>query len=477
MPVDRVTAQQFAQNISDDILGRNSGFDVTYGPVRDIVIRPPSRVFESQNDSIRKAFELLSLLNVDSMNESDLDDFVYNEGLVRSSGSKSVTTVIFSRTQVPVSDITVPVNFSLATTTDPATGIRIQFVTTESKTMYSSSPGLYFNATTGKYELEVGVSAIVSGVNGNVGSGRISVALRGLVDFESVTNRVAAYGGTDRETNQQLVQRYLIRILGTDISTTTGIKRFVEDFFVQVLDTEVSYGSDSLLTREDTDAGAVDFWVLGDTVLSATDTKLFPGRDHVIVLDKQPVRNVSSVSDGVTTYVLDTDYIFVEDSGIYSRSYKGSSGIKFLQTGAAPTLNVGLTIVYSYNSLVSSLQSYFTTPTYLNLGRDLLFREGEKVEIVLTGTLSVSSGDPTTVLNNVLTAISTFVNTVTGSSGGLKNQVEQFDIDREIAKVQGVDNFVFSQLSRYGSSGVQDISIQKNEYARISSANLNVVLA
>jgi len=475
MPVEKITAQQFSKAISDDILDRDSSLDVTFGPVRDTVIRPVGRILESQNDRVRKVFDLLSLLNLDQIDPADLDDFVYNEGLVRSPGTRSNTTVIFARSQAPSADIPIPINFPIASSTDPSTGAQISFVTSAAKTMFSAAPGQYYNINTSNYELEVPVVAVNTGADGNVGSGRISVALRGLTDFDSVKNRVAATGGTAEEINEQLAQRYLIRVMGTDISTPLGIKRFVTDFFTQALDAAVVYGSDSLMIREDTDAGAVDLWVLGESLSPATDTAYYPGVEQLITLSNQPVRGISMVQDSVpNTYVEGIDFEFVKDTGIRYGSVRGQDGIRFLTTGSVPLANAVLTITYTYNALFSSLQSFFQSPGYCDPGRDLLFREGVSVPIVLTGALTVQSGDPATVLNNVLTAVSTFVNTVTRSSGGLGDNVERFDLDVQIGRVQGVNNFTISQLSRYSSTGVGDISIGKNEYARISSANLNV---
>ena len=478
MPVDRITAGQFATEIANTISSKDTTQDTAFGPIRDIVIRPPARVFESQNERVRGVFNLLSLLNADSIDNDDLNDFVYNEGLIRNPGSGSTATVIFSRAQAPTADIPIPINFPLSTIADPSTGQQIRFITTESKTMYSSSPGNYFNATTGLYELEVAVASIETGKITRVGAGKITIPQRNLSNFDAVTNRIASTGGQDEETNSQLVQRYLIRILGTDISTPTGIVRFVKDFFSLVQDAAISYGLDVDLIREEDDAGAADLWTLGESIASYTETVYYPGLDQLIVLEKQPVRAITTVVDGVpNTYVEGTDFDFVEDTSIWYGSIRGMDGIRFKSGGSAPSLNAPLTITYSYNGLIENLQSFFEEEDFETVGRDLLFREGDEVDIVLEAELTVSSGDPTTVLNNVLTAISNYINTVTATSGGLTHNVEEFDINREVAKVLGVDNFIISQLSKEGDSGVQDIAIADSEYARITSANLNVTLA
>ena len=83
MAIDKVTAAEFQTKIRSGITSRTATHDTSYGPIRDIVIDPIAEVFEDQNDRVRKVSDLLSLLNVSTFEDEDLDELVYNEGLVR----------------------------------------------------------------------------------------------------------------------------------------------------------------------------------------------------------------------------------------------------------------------------------------------------------------------------------------------------------------------------------------------------------
>jgi hypothetical protein len=49
----------------------------------------------------------------------------------------------------------------------------------------------------------------------------------------------------------------------------------------------------------------------------------------------------------------------------------------------------------------------------------------------------------------------------------LGQNVEEFDIDSVVSKIYGVDNWTYSKLCVKGSSGVGDITIGPNTYARL----------
>lgn len=472
MPINKVSASEFASNIVDGVNTRDPSIDTRIGPVRDLFIDPISEVLEQQNNRVWYVSNLLSLKYANKIVPDDLDDLVFNEGVIRWNGSRSVTSVTFSRAQPPTVNIVVPVNFPLATDADPSTGASIIFKTIETKTMFSAAPSAYYNADTGKYELEVAVASVVVGTETSVGAYTITNFRRPLPGFDEVFNANATTSGRGVETNQELADRYRLHVTGTNIGTPSGLKRYVLDNFSNVSDLYVVYGNSEYLTRQEYDAGAVDVWVLAEEPITVTYNVFYPGVETLIALPNQPVISIVSVIDsGAVSYTEGTDFEFVDGETEYSYSSRGTDGIRFLTTGTLPTLTDVLTITYRYNSMIPILAFWFTQSEYYTMGNDTLFRWAQQKDIEITAQLKVRSGSPSTVLSSVRDAILNYVNALE-----LGQDVEEFDIDSVVAQVYGVDNFIWVTLAEKDGSGVADITIEPNRYARIDNADLVISL-
>lgn len=467
MPVNKITASQFADILVDSVNQRDPSLDTRIDAVRDLFIDPMSGVLEQVNDRIVYVSNLLSLKYVNKIVPDDLDDLVYNEGIIRWNGSRSVTILTFSRTQPPLVDIVIPINFPVATAVDPTTGLSIVFKTIESVTMFASAPSAYYNAETEKYEIEVAAASIVVGINTNVGAYTITNPRRPLVGIDEIFNKYSTESGRGTETNRELADRYLLHVSGSQLGSPDGMKRFVLDNFGSIIDAYVVYGENEFLEREMDDAGAVDIWVLGNSPLTRTYTVSYPGVETLIKFDRQPLVRVISVSDGSVTYVEGVDYVVVFDEDIYSRSNRCSDGIKFLTTGSVPVINAPLTIIYEYNSIINVLTSFFTQPEYYSMSSNVLYRWAKQKNIQIEANLKIRSGNPTIVAEAVRNSINSYINGLR-----LGEDVEEFDIDSVVSRVYGVDNWVYSTLSVVDDVGVSDIIIAPYEYARISNANL-----
>ena len=473
MPVERITADTFADQIAEGVNTRDATLDTQIGTVRDLFIDPVSEVLENQNERVVYLNKLLSLSNANSLVPDDVDDIVFNENMVRWSGSPSTTTVSFARTTAPTADITVPINFPVSTGIDPTTGVAIVFRTIETKTMYSATPGQYYNATTEKYELDVQVASIVQNATANVGAYSITEFKRPFDDFDEVYNKNATTSGKGIETNAELAERYALHIVGSQLSTPNGIKSAIVDNISSVEDVYVVYGNDSYLTREADDAGAIDLWIMGDAALSRTYVTVYNGTYTLNAVDFQPVMYVDSVSSVATglTYTEGTDYEVVTGEGEYAYSNLAQDGIRWLPGGTHPDVGDDVIIQYRYNSLINILDAYFKQTQFYAMGSDRLFRWAQPLDIVIDANLKVNAGNPATVLGLVQTAVIAYIDSLK-----LGNDVEEFDIDAEVAKIYGVDNWTYTQLSVSGSTGVADISVQPNYYPRLLLSNFVISL-
>lgn len=476
MSVPRITARQFEDRLRQAILQRNSSVDVTTGPVRDYFVRPQATVLEAQNEAVRQVYNLLALIGLNDLPNQYVDDFCGTEQVLRSSGTPAFITLTFSRVSKPTVNLPVATNFPVATDVDPLTGSQITFVTTQPATLLAASADAYYNPVTNLYELNIDAASINNGPSTVVGRNRVTKPLRPLPGFDAVTNKTESTGGLPAESNSDMGERYLLRIAGTELGTPAGLNRYTRQVFSNVQDAYVVYGNDPFLTRADVDAGAVDVWVLGASPVERTVTVAFPGKLVPIVLDRQPVLSVLSVTSGVT-FTQNVDYVFQPDGGNNARSTRASDAIVFTPLGVAPAFGDPITITYTYDNLVIALQSFFQTPDYKSDGADVLFRAGIRVDIAISGVLKVNSGNPSQVLLNVQQAMLDLINGTTTVRGyRLGQSVEEFDIDSALARVGGVDNFTYTLLAPLGQVGVSDIPILPNQYARLSVANLSITL-
>lgn len=473
MPVERITSDTFSTQLSTGINSRDVTIDTRIANIRDVFIDPFADVMENQNDRAVYLNNLLSLKNANKLVPDDVDDIAYNEGLVRWSGSRSLTTLTFSRTAAPVTDITVPVSFPISTTVNPSTGVSVLFRTIETKTMYAASAASYYNADTGKYELEVSAASITQGLLSQVGAYTITQMRRPLAQFDEVTNKASTTSGKNIETNSELADRYLLHIEGSQLGSPTGYKSFLVDNISTIEDTYIVYGEDAYLTREQDDAGAVDTWVKGSIPTARTYITYYNGTYTTNVVDFQPlisITSVSSVAAGVT-YTEGTDYEILTDTGEYSYSNLASGGVRWLTGGTHPAIGQDIVINYTYNSLINILAAFFKQPAYFSFGSDRLFRWAQAYDIEIEASLKVRSGNPDTVLALVRNAVLEYINALK-----LGENVEEFDIDSIVSRVYGVDNFVWSTLAAEGGTGVSDITIAPNNYAQLLEANFVINL-
>lgn len=466
MPVSKITADQFVTRLNTGILERNTSHDVEIGAIPDIVTNPTAQVLERQNDRIRLVSQLILLNQSETFEDQDVEDFVFNEAILRSQGGRSSGTVTFSRATAPTANIVVEQNFPIATQPDEETGETVVFVTTESKTLFSATASSFFNVSTERYELEVSVQAVVGGKIGEVGPNRINRNLRPLVGFDSVTNINRTSTVSDVETNDDLLERYRISIIGTQSATRGGLRRTLLSNFTDAGDVLVVNAGDPLITRSGENSGAVDVFITGSQDTSRTDTQEFLGLSQVIPLDNQPVISIT----GIAGFVQGTDYEFVKDTTGVSGSTRAQDGIQFIPGGSSPSVGSSISVDYLQDVLVANMQSFLADEDNDVGGQDALVRNGTQVDITITSQLVILPGFSFSVVQPaVITAISTFINALR-----LGEDVERSDLQAEVRQISGVDNFIFSILDRVGNTGNADVSIEKNEFARIVTGDITV---
>lgn len=480
MPIDRITFAQYVDKLRTALLSRTRRYDTGYGPILDVVLRPVAAVLEDQNNNrLRQLSLLLSLQNSDEFSEADLEALVFNEGITRPSGSSAVATLVFRRrTPFATGDTgVIPRGFPVGSSVHESTGQAVTFITTESRTKSTAIAVLDTETNTTVYENHVPAVAILTGTIGQVGPDRINRPLRPLVGYDEVTNDAATQEGRDRFTNEELIELYLLAVSSRQLSVPSGSEFHVRSAFDAVEDVHEVFGSNPLLTRAATDAGAVDAFIVGQNLLTKTEYVTFLGTGQKLTLSTPPVVRVDSVkrvSDSALYTETDDYEVSLDISGVRG-STRAKDGIRFLP-GADPAPAVGdsIQVVYAYNQLIRDLQDETADPRIAVNGRDLLFRQGDRVDIFLNAQLVPSSGfTPADILDAVVGAVGDFINALE-----LGDDVEASDIQGVVRKLTGVDNFIITKLVRDATTtGTSDVSIADNEYARIDTdTNLVVTL-
>lgn len=455
MPVQRVLAPTWEQSIADDIGNRDITVDTTFGPVRDIIARPVSKVADRMNQDVVHLSDILSLTNIEQFSVQELNDIAYNSQIIRGGGTASTAVVSLLSTSPPTSDVTIPINFPFSTEPDPQTGAVVFFAATQQAVYIAANANNFYDAAHRVYRLDIPVQCTTPGPNGNVGPNRIVKSQRAISGFQRITNFAGASPGTDQESNTDLADTLLIFNLGiNDISTPYGIGLETKRQFPGIIDYKVIFGSDTLLTRASVDAGATDVYIIGSTAVTNSDSFTYAGQP--LVLRKQPILSIISVTNGPTTYVLGTNYIFVPDlNGPYGGSPQGRDAIQFLPTSVLlPAIGDTVTVSYNYNSLISTIQNFFTSPRFFAIGRSLLYKQGQQTIVSVAGTLTVLPNfDANAVRANVVTAIINYVNSLK-----LGIPLEEFNLitylGQTVGSAGGIDNFVLTTLNFQGLPGV-----------------------
>lgn len=475
MPLSRKTASEFLAKLRNGIVSRTKRFDTGYGPIKDAFLLPTAAVLEDEhNNELRPTSLLISLQNDEEFSEEDLDSLVFNEDITRPEGANAVVTLRFARSTAFSSSETglLQRGHPIGTSADESSGQAVTFVITETKDKSSAVAVLNTDTNRTEYVVEIPSVCVIQGAVGLVGPDRINRPLRPLVGWETVTNPEASREGRDRYSQSELIELYLLAVGSRQLSVPQGNELYVRNNFGAVEDMNEVSGTNVLLTRAGTDAGAVDAYIKGTSALTKTDQVTFLGLGQKLILSTPPVVSITSVvrvSDS-EEFDEDVDYEVRLDTSGVGGSIRARDGIRFIPT-SDPVPDVGdlISITYTYNELIRDLQTDAEDDRVKVDGRDLLYRMATQVEVYISAALTVKTGFVfATIKAAAETALLDYVNDL-----GMKKNVEESDLQKVVRGIAGVDNFVFSRLTDDESSiEAGDIVLGENEFPNLELANL-----
>ena len=503
------------------VLGKNPKIDISPGQVfRDVLVDGPAAEFENLYAVSDQVKTSQSLLNAEFMSTQDMDNLASNYGIVRKPASPATGNVIFYSQTQPTSDFTFNAGTRLAT--DASTGSnQITFTTTNVVRFLSALEANYYNPDTGFWEIEAAAISENGGTDGNVGAFAISKILNTDTPFR-ISNRVAFNGGTDQESNTELASRTLDAFTGNNKGTKNGYEGTVKSQD-GVLDALVVGPGDPLMVRDGGQGGKVDIWTYTSSaspveLTSSTESSLgFTWDnteqsliDYTFVFPRQPmVAEAQTIVFGTTfpsspltnialyesrnpapsgvPYIAAGDYHYTlvktndlnqSNSALADdRIIWDSNTLEQLRTypsGINVNNSLDLSIIYSYNNTINTLQNIIDQPDNKIVTADVLVKDAVKTIIDVQTSVNLlreyksTSSTETQTINNIITAITDYLN-----SELLGQKIEKSDIVQVAHGVPGVDNVILNSIiitRRYDSIydidplQVENIQAGANEY-------------
>jgi len=442
--------------------------------IRDVVVETPAEEFVNVYNDQDKIKKLQSVEFADELTTEELDNLAGNYDLTRRAGTPSTGLVTFTVRDFGspadgYQDIEISAGSQVSA---PATSSRerVTFVTTETVIMYASRYGSYFNPSTGFYEIQAPIEAVVSGVNTNVGPGTIVEILSGPNQVTDVVNLSSTTGGTDPETNEELAVRIKNKLKGNSIGTKAGYVNTVEDV-VGVLDSIIIGPNDVEMERTQF-GGAVDILIVGEVLKTQTDEFVYVGQEEFLFTN-QPVHEIVGVTaiplgDTEPRPLDESEYELIEDTGIYKRTYKAQNKLKILIALENESL---VEPTFIYNDLIIQLQNEIDKDENHIIASDILIREAKELTLNVSFDIEIFSGY---ALSEVITTVKSYIITqVSGTTLG--SRVDKSDIvGWTYAASDGVDVVDLNSVTFIlDGEEVETAQASKTEYIRIGEILIN----
>jgi len=184
-----------------------------------------------------------------------------------------------------------------------------------------------------------------------------------------------------------------------------------------------------------------------------------------------------------TTFVEGIDFRFVKDNQGFAGSVKGQDKIVFdVSGGKIPQVNEVLTIIYTIDGRVREFQDIMDQSENRVAGIDLLIKEATQVLIDIKVTIvPFPSFTQTETENAVRSSLTTFFGVFK-----LSQNVNRSDVIAVIEGLNQVDRIegiptgtpgqsnLFSLFAKTGQTGIDDIAIADNEFARLGNLTFGV---
>lgn len=446
---------------------KNNQIDLTTGTVlQDLGVEAQAEILASLSNDIERVRQQQTF-NSAYFTDEEADQLTQSFGITRKSAVKATGSVTFGTVALPSTSIVIPTGTTVIGTTED--NIDVTYTTTEQGIISSLSS---FNPQTGYYETTVSITASSAGSASNIGIGYINKLGSSVSGVNAVYNKEAVVNGADAETTDALLNRFLISWRGRNTNTEQGILAWT--YTNSDVDEAVVIGPRSEYSMRG--PGAVDVYVRGSVASSATQYITSFGLREVY-LTSCPVinpQNIIVTVDGTSYDINSGLFTFVKDEeSIFQSSTQALD--KIVLDENFPTSFTSCYITYSYDSVISNLQSMYDDTEQRLLTGDIMARATTASQIIMEFGITPESGyDKNSVANSVRSNIENFVNNLP-----LNTPVRMSDIVAIIEGTNGVSytSLPFLQFCKVEDvdnpdKKVADIEASPLEYFRVISSNI-----
>jgi len=417
------------RSLISSVLSKQPNANVSIGTfIRDLLIDVPAGEIA---DLYGQVYEAQKAQSIAEATGDHLDRLLANYALYRRLGTKASGTVWFRTPVAPTSDILIPAG-TLVRTGASLTQDSVEFVTTESVTMFSALASSYYNSLEDVYEVPVPVTAVMAGTAGNVGAYTILDVVSSMLNM-GIVNKTPMVGGTDEESDDEFRERGLAVLRGLNVGTKGG--------YEVLIGAMEGVGSVCVVTPNDEemerikDGGGADVWIYTTSNEEVIDSYTYKSGEVFHVMSRQPVKYVASVSENGHLLVPDLDYKFLYDTSVYSRSVYGNDKIVWITNRSVGST---IEITYGYSNTIRQAQNIIDSPENHIVGVDVLAKLCYEATVDIVMTIEVLPNyDPSIVSNSVVNDLTAFIDALP-----LGSEVQQSDIIAAAEAVTGVDSVV-----------------------------------
>ena len=500
---------QIKQEIVNDILELRSDVRLVEGDTQyDVVVAAPARQFYRYEvilefeDRTRNLTEFTNVINdetfkntfaqvlgynqdgtpitiadVNVLISARLDAYIQAWNITRSSGNKSTGQVtVYLTTNATVS-------WDTSTTFTSKQGT--EYLATSA--LSNITPSL--NTTLGLYFVTIPVESATTGADINSVAGAVVGVTPAFSNFSYCANASAIDGGTDSETDLDLINR----ASGVWASRGNGSKQYYDT----IAEAE-SYVDDSLTLDEDIDSESIYLGSVCDSFIQfssensemVTENFYWPGtasnpsaEQFTFTPSNQPM--ITTVTPIIFRYTLagaesqitDATITVTEDTNTFSGSVKANNIISIQMILDTSVYQRRVKVLYLYDTNPTMLQQLFDNSDNKLIGPSCLVRKASTVPVRVIAELQTAFGYTASEVETTVTSnISIYFNGGTTSFGRqyarkqIGQDINHTDISDIILRTAGVvsyDRDTFFVINTNTGELTDPISVLSNQYATL----------
>jgi len=450
------TEQQVIDSLASSVETIDPTIDVHKGPFKGSYIDPFGSEIVDAEVKVEDLGQRYSTSYIATQNDASADLYGENHGIERGEGEVATGFVYFYTYTPPVStDSYIVQQGAIVTDRDGLYAYRVVYQVQ----LLGSRASSYYNAEKRWYEVRAQVEALAAGDAYDLPQGRVQRIVSDVPNFSGVDQRTRISGGASLETSTDYMERIDSKLHGEALGSMGGVDSTVRNFNPSATtDVAIVYSNDTNVFTRPTSRPALDAYVIGQVPMTYEQTYQAGGLETELLLERVPAKTVESV---YINGVLNTDYELVLDTSLeYGTSALAADKIKF-----ATPLSAGddVSLTYTYNSLISDLNTYMNQPRIYLFETETLAREGLPVgvEVVINVTL-LSTYDPQLAESSVLSALDAYL-----SPGKFRELSYPDDlrvaITSEVPYATQVQVLTFKSFDT-GILEVEVVELNKNEY-------------